>query len=120
LLFGDERHLARVGEGALRFWWAPDVVVIRIEPADQLVELERGLPNIAEEAAARASSADAAAAIDGGVVTFVLGATALELPGSDSQTRSRRGDYRRIEDLLYPGAWGGGVVRGKTYSPLRR
>jgi hypothetical protein len=89
----------RFGSGRL-----PDVVMIRVEPADQLVELERGLPNVAEQAAARASAAYAATAIDGGVVPLVLGATALELPGSDFQTRSHRGDCRRIEDSLYPAA----------------
>jgi hypothetical protein len=96
---------------------------MRIEPADQLVELERGLPNVAEQAAARASAPYAATAIDGGVVTLVLGATALELPGSDFQTRSRRGDCRRIEDLLYPAARAGGAVsarKGRFTTEARR
>jgi len=88
---------------------------MRIEPADQLVELERGLPNVAEQAAARARASYAATAIDGRVVALVPGATALELPGSDFQTRSRRGDCRRIEDLLYPAAGaGGGPQMGRS------
>ena len=85
---GDQAHLPRVGRGRFRLAGPLQIVVVRVESADQLVEPERRLPDIAKQGASRAAAGNAAAAVDSGVVTLVFGATAVELPGSDFHNRS--------------------------------
>jgi len=85
---GDERHLPRIDCRTSGLRGPPAVIVIGIETADQLVELQGGLPDFAQQGAARAGAGYSAAAIHGGVIPFVPGTTALELPGSDFQTCS--------------------------------
>jgi hypothetical protein len=65
------------------------VVVIGVELANELIELEGGLPDLEKEVASRAAAAYGALAIDRGVISSVPGATAVELSGSDLQTSSR-------------------------------
>ena len=82
----EQAHLARIG--GRRFWrgGALQIVVAGIEFPYQLVELEGGFPDIEEQVAAQAARLDTALPVDGGIVTLMPGATALELPGSDLQT----------------------------------
>jgi hypothetical protein len=56
-----------------------------VECAYQFVQAKRGFPNFKQQGASRTGTADAAEPIDGGLVTFVAGATAVKLAGSDLQ-----------------------------------
>ena len=64
-----------------------EVVVVRVETADQAVEVERRFPDLEEQVAARTTASNASGAIDGGIVSLVLGAAAFELAGSDLQRK---------------------------------
>jgi len=67
-----------------------EVVVPGIEFADELVQLERGLPDFKQETAARATAVSRRAAIGGGIVALVAPATAVELARSDLQRLALR------------------------------
>ncbi len=60
--------------------------MFRIEPPDELIELERGFPNVAQEPTSQASSDNTTAPVDSGIVPFVPGATAVELAGANFQS----------------------------------
>jgi hypothetical protein len=111
----DQAHLPRIDRGDFRDWTS-HVVVVRIELADQLIQFQRRLPNVAEQIAADAAAMDAAPAIHGRIEAFVFGATALELPGSDLQVSSNRIaplSTPRIEASLYPASHPNGAVQSE-------
>ena len=61
------------------------VVVPGIEFADELVELERGFPDLKQQVASRAAALSRRTTIGGGIIALVAPATAVELARSDLQ-----------------------------------
>jgi hypothetical protein len=59
--------------------------VVRIESPDELVELQRGLPDLEQQYAPRAAADDTALAVDSGIVPLVFGAAAVEFAGANFQ-----------------------------------
>ena len=88
-LFRDQTHLARVHHGAFGLRGTLAIVVIRVELANQLIQVERRFPNLAQYAAARTAAANAAATIHGRIISFVFGAAAIELSGADLHNRPK-------------------------------
>lgn len=80
-----QTQLARVVRGRLARGRPLEIVEVGVEPADQLIQLEGGFPNIEKQVAPRATAPDAALPVDGGIISLVPGATAFELSGSDLQ-----------------------------------
>ena len=76
-----------------------EVVVVRVEAADQAIKVQRSLPDLKEQGAACARSTISAlaidSAIDGRVVGLVLRAAAFELAGSDLQSLDTLAGLRR-------------------------
>jgi hypothetical protein len=80
----DQTHLTRIVQRLLQV--GPlQIVVVRVEPADQRVEPQRRLPDIQQQGAARACALDSAEPVHGRVVFFVSGAAARESSGADFQ-----------------------------------
>jgi hypothetical protein len=72
----------------LRTQAALEVVMAGVELADQLIQIEGGLPDLEEQLTALASTFYGALPVDWWVVSLVSGAAALELSGSDLQWSS--------------------------------
>ena len=82
-LIGDQAHLPRIAADAGLWRTFPlEIIVTGIEFADQLVQLQRCLPDVEQKLAALASAFDGAGAVDRGIVAFVLAAAAIKLSGS--------------------------------------
>ena len=79
----DQAELAWITRGGLGRSF--EIVVPGIEVADELIEPEGRLPDFEQQAAPRAASLMGRAAIDGGIVTLVAPAAAVELARSDFQ-----------------------------------
>ena len=84
-LLYNQAQLARIVRGRLGRGRPLEVIEVGVEPADQLIQLEGGFPNIEKQAAPRATAPDAALPVDGGIVSLVPGTAAFELSGSDLQ-----------------------------------
>jgi len=84
-LLHQQTHLARVVCRRLGPGQRLEIVEVGVEPADQLIQLEGGFPNIEKQAAPRARAPDAALPVDSGTISFVSGAASFELPGSNLQ-----------------------------------
>ena len=62
-----------------------EIVVPGIELADELVQLERGFPDLKQQVASRAAALSRRATVGSGIVALVAPATAVELARSDLQ-----------------------------------
>ena len=83
----DQTHLAGV-VNRLRVLRTFQIVVGGVELPDQLVQLEGSFPDLVQQTTARAAAPNAALPVGGWVEPSVFGATAIELPGSNLQTRT--------------------------------
>jgi hypothetical protein len=80
--------------------WPLQIVVLGVESADELIELEGGFPDITQKTAAQAAPNDASASVDSGAVAFVPGAAAIELAGANFQgSVVNRSDF--LDFVLY-------------------
>jgi hypothetical protein len=61
-----------------------------VELTDQPVERKGCFPDLEEQSAARTTAANAAHAVNGRIVTFVLATTAVKLAGADFHWRTGR------------------------------
>ena len=85
----EQAHLPRVDFGhRLGLGRGLKVVVVRVEPANRLVEPEGRLPDVEQQQAAGTTALDSRLPIHGRIVAFVPAAAAVEFPGSDFQTSS--------------------------------
>jgi len=94
-LSGSERAVADQAQlaGIVRWHFGRElleVVVPGIELADELVQLERGFPDLKQQVASRTAALSRRATVGGGIVAFVAPATAVELARSDLQRLALR------------------------------
>ena len=54
-----------------------------VEAANELIQAQRRFPDLTEELAAIAAAYDSSRPVDGGIESFVAGATAIELSRTD-------------------------------------
>ena len=73
----DQAHLPGVGRG-LGVGGLLQIVVIGVELSNELVEPQRGFPNIGQKATTRASASNRPAAVHRRIVALMLCATAIE------------------------------------------
>jgi hypothetical protein len=81
----DQAQLPRIWSVSHRRGRAAQIVMSRVELADQLIQLDRRFPDFEKQQAARAAAPDAALAIDSGIVRFMSGAAAVEFARADLQ-----------------------------------
>jgi len=75
--------------------------MVRIEPADQLIQIERCFPDVEEEIATGTSASNGATAIYSRIVSFVPAATAVKLTGADLQAASGLGLLDLFADFAF-------------------
>lgn len=61
-----------------------------VEFADEAVQVQRRLPDIEQEGAAGTGADNGSRSIDGGVITLVAGAAAVEFAGTNLHFRKSR------------------------------
>ena len=82
----DEAQLAWVGLGnRLRFGWTLEIVVVRVELTDQLVQFEGRFPDVEQQSTPLAATLDGAAAVNRRIVPPVPGAAAVKFSGPNLQ-----------------------------------